>query len=78
MIVKPRLGTAVLARLGGLVVPTSGTVTWKGEPLSSLDAAARGRARASGIAYVFQGSNLFPHLTAWENVAFAARAASRR
>jgi ABC-type lipoprotein export system ATPase subunit len=70
--------TTLLHVLGGLVVPSSGTVLWKDAPLSALDAAARGRARAQGIAYVFQGSNLFPHLTAWENVAFAARAASRR
>src|SRR5262249_32752870 len=70
--------TTLLHVLGGLVLPGSGTVLWKDAPLSALDAAARGRARAQGIAYVFQGSNLFPHLTAWENVAFAARAASRR
>jgi putative ABC transport system ATP-binding protein len=69
--------TTLLHVLGGLLVPTSGTVSWRGEPLSTLDAAARGRARAQGIAYVFQGSNLFPNLTTWENVAFAARAASR-
>jgi putative ABC transport system ATP-binding protein len=69
--------TTLLHVLGGLLVPTSGTVSWKGEPLSTLDAAARGRARAQGIAYVFQGSNLFPNLTTWENVAFAARAAKR-
>ena len=47
--------TTLLHVLGGLLVPTSGTVRWKGEPLSTLDAAARGRARAQGIAYVFQG-----------------------
>lgn len=69
--------TTLLHVLGGLLLPTSGTVSWKAEPLSTLDAAARGRARAQGIAYVFQGSNLFPNLTTWENVAFAARAASR-
>src|SRR6476659_933832 len=70
--------TTLLHVLGGLIVPSSGAVRWKDAPLSSLDASARGRARAQGIAYVFQGSNLFPHLTAWENVAFAARVASRR
>jgi putative ABC transport system ATP-binding protein len=69
--------TTLLHVLGGLLVPTSGSVTWKGKPLSTLDAAARGRARARGIAYIFQGSNLLPHLTTWENVAFAARAASQ-
>jgi putative ABC transport system ATP-binding protein len=70
--------TTLLHVLGGLVVPTSGEVTWRGEPLSPLDAAARARLRARGIAYVFQGSNLLPHLTARENVAFAIRAASSR
>jgi ABC-type lipoprotein export system ATPase subunit len=67
--------TTLLHVLGGLVSPTSGVVEWRGRPLSSLDAAARGRARAAGIAYVFQGANLLPHFTAQENVAFAARAA---
>lgn len=64
--------TTLLHALGGLVVPSSGGVLWKGQPLSSLDAAARSRARAAGIAYVFQGSNLLPTFTAYENVAFAA------
>jgi ABC-type lipoprotein export system ATPase subunit len=66
--------TTLLHVLGGLVVPSAGDVTWLGEPLSSLDAEARGKARARGIAYVFQGANLFPHLNTWENLAFAARA----
>jgi putative ABC transport system ATP-binding protein len=63
--------TTVLHVLGGLVEPTSGTVLWRGAPLSSLDAAARAEQRATGIAYVFQGANLLPHFTAYENVAFA-------
>jgi ABC-type lipoprotein export system ATPase subunit len=66
--------TTLLHVLGGLVTPTAGSVSWHGEPLSSLDAAARGRARAQGIAYVFQGANLLPSFTAFENVAFALRA----
>lgn len=63
--------TTLLHVLGGLVSPTLGTVGWKGELLSSLDARARARARAQGIAYVFQSANLLPHFTAFENVAFA-------
>jgi ABC-type lipoprotein export system ATPase subunit len=65
--------TTLLHVLGGLVEPTSGSVEWRGAELSSLDASARGKLRARGIAYVFQGANLLPHFTAFENVAFAAR-----
>jgi ABC-type lipoprotein export system ATPase subunit len=68
--------TTLLHVLGGLVTPTGGEVFWRGQPLSSLDAAARGRARSAGIAYVFQGANLLPTFTAYENVAFAAHASN--
>ena len=67
--------TTLLHVLGGLVTPSSGIVEWEGEPLASLDSAARTQARSSRIAYVFQGSNLLPTFTAFENVAFAARSA---
>jgi len=68
--------TTLLHVLGGLVSPTAGTVSWKGDLLSSLDAAARTRARARGIAYIFQSPNLLPHFTAFENVAFAVDVAA--
>jgi putative ABC transport system ATP-binding protein len=68
--------TTLLHVLGGLVEPTNGEVTWRGQPLQSLDAAARSRARAQGIAYVFQGANLLPTFTAYENVAFARATAA--
>jgi len=68
--------TTLLHVLGGLVEPTAGTVKWQREPLATLDAAARGRLRARGIAYVFQGGNLLSHFTAFENVSFAARISS--
>jgi lipoprotein-releasing system ATP-binding protein len=68
--------TTLLHVLGGLVVPSAGSVTWRGQELSSLDEAARGRARAQGIAYIFQGSNLLSHFTAFENVAFAREASA--
>ena len=67
--------TTLLHALGGLVEPSSGEITWRGRPLSSLDRAARGAVRAHGIAYVFQGANLLPYFTALENVAFAAHLA---
>ncbi len=68
--------TTLLHVLGGLVVPADGRVMWKEQELSSLDEAARGRARAQGIAYIFQGSNLLRHFTAFENVAFAREASA--
>ena len=64
--------TTLLHVLGGLIVPDAGEVRWRDQPLSSLDAAARGRTRSAGIAFVFQGANLLPTFTAYENVAFAA------
>ena len=64
--------TTLLHLLGGLVQPTAGDVLWKGQPLTALDEAARGAVRAHGIAYVFQGANLLPFFTAYENVTFAA------
>jgi lipoprotein-releasing system ATP-binding protein len=68
--------TTLLHVLGGLLVPSEGHVRWKAQELSSLDEAARGRARARGIAYIFQGSNLLGHFTAFENVAFARETAA--
>jgi ABC-type lipoprotein export system ATPase subunit len=70
--------TTLLHVLGGLLVPTSGEVLLGGELLSSLDAAARGEARAHSVAYVFQGANLLPTFTTFENVAFATRISQTR
>ena len=63
--------TTLLHALGGLIVPSAGEIRWRGQRLSTLDAVARGRARAAGITFVFQSANLLPTLTAYENVQFA-------
>jgi predicted ABC-type transport system involved in lysophospholipase L1 biosynthesis ATPase subunit len=64
--------TTLLHVLGGLITPSSGMVEWRGRPIGSAARDARGSRR---ISYVFQGSNLLPHFTAFENVAFAAQLA---
>src|SRR5207253_6110353 len=69
--------TTLLHVLGGLVVPSGGTVEWHGRPLESLDAAAQVAVRARGIAYVFQSGNLLPTFSAIENLAFAVRVSGR-
>jgi predicted ABC-type transport system involved in lysophospholipase L1 biosynthesis ATPase subunit len=63
--------TSLLHVIGGLVAPSVGEVRWRDATLSTLDTAARAAIRARGIAYVFQGVNLLPHFTAYENVQFA-------
>jgi predicted ABC-type transport system involved in lysophospholipase L1 biosynthesis ATPase subunit len=68
--------TTLLHALGGLVEPTAGVVELDGRPLATLDEEARRRIRSSSIAYVFQGANLLPTFTGFENVAFAIRATS--
>jgi predicted ABC-type transport system involved in lysophospholipase L1 biosynthesis ATPase subunit len=67
--------STLLHVMGGLLAPTSGSVVWQDAPLETLDGTTDGRLRAPGIANVFQSANLLPFFTAFENVAFAARAA---
>ena len=67
--------TTLLHVLGGLIEPSSGEVLLGGAPLAPLDLAARTRARARTVSYVFQGANLLPTFTTFENVSFALRAA---
>jgi len=60
-------GKSTLLRiLAGLEVPDAGTVVIEGETLDFSDAARRRHTRGLGI--VFQAFNLFPHLTALENI----------
>jgi putative ABC transport system ATP-binding protein len=65
--------TTLLHVLGGLLKPTRGSVEVEGESLAAIDETVEHHSRRLPIAFVFQGSNLLPTLTAFENVAFAAR-----
>jgi putative ABC transport system ATP-binding protein len=55
--------------LGGLDVPTSGTVHYRGQQLTEFDDLALTRYRRENVGFVFQFYNLIPSLTARENVA---------
>lgn len=63
--------TSLLQILGGLVAPTSGSLTVAGIAASSLSAKARRRLRLDYFGFIFQAHHLIPTLTAWENVAVA-------
>ncbi len=61
--------STLLNILGGLDVPTSGAVTYRGRDLSGADDATRTAYRRNHVGFVFQFYNLIPSLTARENVA---------
>lgn len=61
--------STLLNILGGLDVPTSGTVFYRERQLTEFDDAALTRYRRDHVGFVFQFYNLIPSLTARENVA---------
>ncbi len=61
--------STLLNILGGLDVPTSGTVRYLSEVITEFDDAALTRYRRQHVGFVFQFYNLIPSLTARENVA---------
>lgn len=69
--------TTLLNMIGALDVPTSGTVSIAGNDITQASNAERARLRRSTLSFVFQAFNLFPGLTAFENVQFGADAAQR-
>jgi len=65
--------TTLISILGLLLRPTRGDVFVRGERVTDLPERALPAIRASAFGFVFQGFNLFPALTALENVAIAIR-----
>ncbi len=60
--------TTLLNLLGGLDVPTSGTINIAGQRIDQMSSGQLARWRASNIGFVFQLYNLLPVLTAERNV----------
>jgi putative ABC transport system ATP-binding protein len=61
--------STLLNILGGLDVPTSGTLSYRGEDLTSADEDQLTRFRRDSVGFIFQFYNLIPSLTAKENIA---------
>jgi putative ABC transport system ATP-binding protein len=60
--------TTLLMLMGCLLKPTSGSVHLFDQEVSALDESRLPRIRRERIGFIFQGFNLFPALTALENV----------
>ncbi|NLT57167.1 MAG: ABC transporter ATP-binding protein [Actinomycetales bacterium] len=69
--------TTLLNLVGALDTPTEGRVRLGGVDLTTASRAQRARARRELTSFVFQSFNLFPALTALENVRFGADVARR-
>jgi putative ABC transport system ATP-binding protein len=63
--------TTLLSILGCILTPTSGEITLAGQSTNGLDPEALADLRRRNVGFIFQGYNLFPTLTAEENVRLA-------
>ena len=63
--------TTLLSIMGAILRPTSGEVIVSGRDIAKLPERDLPRVRLEELGFVFQGFNLFPALTALENVAIA-------
>lgn len=61
--------STVLNMLGGMDVPTSGSVIVDGADISGMNDKQLGNYRAEKIGFIFQFYNLIPSLTSYENIA---------
>jgi len=60
--------TTLLSILAGILTPTSGSVSLLGEEITQMSRQQLSQFRLKNIGFIFQGFNLFPALTAAENI----------
>ncbi|HEY9621099.1 MAG TPA: ABC transporter ATP-binding protein [Crinalium sp.] len=65
--------TTLLSILGGILTPTSGSVRLLGNEITRMSRSQLAKFRLKNIGFIFQGFNLFPALTAIENVEVALK-----
>lgn len=63
--------TTLLSILAGILTPSGGQVQLLGQDITNMSKAALSKFRLDHIGFIFQGFNLFPALTAAENVEVA-------
>lgn len=63
--------TTLLSILAGILTPTSGQISILGQDITHLSRSKLSSFRLHNIGFIFQGFNLFPALTALDNVALA-------
>jgi ABC-type branched-subunit amino acid transport system ATPase component len=60
--------STVLKAVAGQIIPTAGRVMYRGEDVTGVGIAEKGR---KGLIFIPQGDNIFPNLTVLENLAMA-------
>jgi putative ABC transport system ATP-binding protein len=65
--------TTLLSVIGCILRPTEGSVMIYGTEISTLDEEQLPQIRKKYFSFIFQGFNLFPSLTAYENVAIVLK-----
>ncbi len=65
--------TTLLSILAGILTPTAGSVKLLGQDITKMSPKALAKFRLENIGFIFQGFNLFPALSAVENVEVALK-----
>lgn len=65
--------TTLLSILAGILTPTAGSVRLLGQEITRMSRSQLSQFRLDNIGFIFQGFNLFPALTAAENVEVALK-----